>query len=434
VIFRFGDPALLVTAAIAAFVAPASWLVVVGIGAIRRQLRHKLGRVHLALASFTGGLSEGTLLLFAEDLPLGGVLLVAYVVILRGLWQRRRRVEAGWLLLGGGIPSAILAVIAVAYPGTVLAVDVLMAVHLGGGVAAALAGIALIMRGDPPPLPPSIDAPAGQPGSRSVGSFAAAIREPNLIGPFGIPEIALLVTYVATWLIVPVVLPADTPAIVRIALVTVVGSVLGTEIYLRAMTTRSRRAFEAFSWLGEWELARAREAIGGNLPLSSDDAAQWLEVHPEQPLLRPNELAVRIEILLFANRIDDARRALDRLPDDSPWARFEAAALRDLVDWRAGGDGDLRGMQEAAAEIRPRDGDDRLRAGVTIAVAKVRRLMAEGRATPDEAVKPFLDVRDLLGRRADGQIGRALRPRLLPVLIIAGVVLGIVGELLSLPF
>jgi hypothetical protein len=210
--------------------------------------------------------------------------------------------------------------------------------------------------------------------------------------------------------------------------------VLGTEAYIRGMTTRSRRAFEAFSWLGEWELARAREAIGGSLPTSSDDAVRWLEAHPEQPLLRPNELAVRIEILLFAGRIDEARQALVRLPDGSPWARFEVAALRDLVDWRAGGDGDLQGMREAAARIQPRDGDDRLRAEVTIAVAKVRRLMEAGRATPDEAIKPFTDVRDLLGRRADGQVGRAIGPRMIPGLILSGIVIGLIGEVFGPPF
>ena len=117
---------------------------------------------------------------------------------------------------------------------------------------------------------------------------------------------------------------------------------------------------------------------------------------------------------------------LERLSTGTPWQAFECAALRDLVDWRAGGDGDLAGMREAAAAIVPRDGDDRLRAEVTIAVAMVRRLIAEGQTTPDEAVKPFLEVRELLGSRADGQVGRALRPRIIPGLILAGIALGMV--------
>jgi hypothetical protein len=195
------------------------------------------------------------------------------------------------------------------------------------------------------------------------------------------------------------------------------------------MTTRTRRAFEAFSWLGEWELARAKQATGGPIPTTPGGAARWLEGRPE----RPAELPIRIEILLFANRLDEARRALDHLPTATPWQRFERAALRDLVDWRSGGDGDPSGMEEAAAEILPRDGDERLRAEVTIAVAQVRRLMAEAQATPDEAVKPFLDVRVRLGPRGDGQVGRALRPRLIPALTVFGIVLGLAAEVFGLP-
>ncbi len=98
------------------------------------------------------------------------------------------------------------------------------------------------------------------------------------------------------------------------------------------------------------------------------------------------------------------------------------------------GDGDLAGMREAAAQVLPPDGDDRLRAEVTIAVARVRRLMAEGRGAADDAVQPFLEVRELLGSRADGQVGRALRPRIIPGLLLAGLALGIVSAVLSLPF
>jgi cytochrome c-type biogenesis protein CcmH/NrfG len=88
-------------------------------------------------------------------------------------------------------------------------------------------------------------------------------------------------------------------------------------------------------------------------------------------------------------------------------------------------------MEEATAEIRPPDSEDRLRADVTIAVARVRRLMADGPATPDEAIQPFLEVRERLGKRADGQMGRALRPRIIPGLIVSGIVLGVASLVLG---
>ncbi len=433
-----GSP-LLLFAALGAFVVPFAFLAVSGIAAVRRRRGHRLGPAQQALVAFTGGLSEGMLLLFADELTLAAPLLLISGVIVLGRWRARQRVQAGWLLLGIGLPLALVGLRLVLAPEVAGQLteagllDTAMMLWIGGGVGGVLAGLALVLRGDPAQLPPSIDAPAGQPGSRSVASIAAAIREPSFIGPFGMPEIAMLVAFIATWLIVPLALPSGTPGIVGIVLATILGAVIGTEAYIRAMTTRTRRAFEAFSWLGEWELARAHRLVGHHLPGSPGEAVKWLEANPEGPIALPEQLPIRVEILLLAERFDEARDALARLPANTTWERFEQAALIDLVDWRAGGDGDLQDMQEAAAEVRPRDGDERLRAEVTIAVAKVRRLMAQGRVTPDEAVRPFLEVRELLGRRADGQVGRALRPRIIPGLIFSGIVIGLVGALFGNP-
>jgi hypothetical protein len=147
----------------------------------------------------------------------------------------------------------------------------------------------------------------------------------------------------------------------------------------------------------------------------------------------PEELPVRIEILLYAGRIDEARRLLEHLPTDTPWARFEVAALRDLVDWRAGGDGDLPAMDAAARAIEPADSDDRLRAEVTIATAAVRRRMAEARGSASDRIQPFVDVRERLGRRADGQLGRALRWRVARTLLVLGLVAGVIFEIAAQP-
>jgi hypothetical protein len=87
-------------------------------------------------------------------------------------------------------------------------------------------------------------------------------------------------------------------------------------------------------------------------------------------------------------------------------------------------------LEEAAALVLPENGDVRLRAEVAVAVARVRRLMADGRRTPGDAAEPLLEVRRRLGARADGQLGRALRPRVLPTFVItslAFVALSLVG-------
>jgi hypothetical protein len=88
-------------------------------------------------------------------------------------------------------------------------------------------------------------------------------------------------------------------------------------------------------------------------------------------------------------------------------------------------------MNAAAADLLPSDGDERMRAEVSIATAKVRRRMADGRATPGDAVDPLLEVRERLGARADGQVGRAIRRRLFLVWLAASVVFGGLFELVG---
>ena len=65
-----------------------------------------------------------------------------------------RRVQAGWLLLGAGLPLPLLwatAFIEYGLSGTVIDLD--DGIWLGVTVTAVLVGIALVLRGDPSPGP-----------------------------------------------------------------------------------------------------------------------------------------------------------------------------------------------------------------------------------------------------------------------------------------
>ena len=431
-VLEFGDGLLDIEAwialAIATLVTPVVFLIVVGVAAQRRARTGTVAPATAAAVAFTGGLTLGTLVTMSGDLSLLVPVLGAGVLIAYSLRRRGRRSQAGWLLAGLALPSAFLW----SYAATLLAAgrpfDVVVTWgSLAISVVALTAAAVMIRRGDPLPPTPDIGAPAGQPGSRSYGSIAEAIREPARVGPFGLPEVATLVAIVITALVVPFLVPGAVPALVRSLFLAVAIAVVGTEVFVRAWPSVSRRAFEAFSWLGEWELARAREITGGTVPSSKAQAAAWLERRPE----RREEFGLRIEVLLFVGRIDEARHLLGLVAADTPQQRFEIAALRDLIEWQAGGEGDLTGMHEAATAILPVDGDDRLRAEVSIATAKVRRRMAEGRPTAVEVVEPFLEVRERLGRRADGQIGRALRRRIFPLLLVGSVLLTLLGEALG---
>jgi hypothetical protein len=423
---------LLVAIAIATFVVPAALLIAAGIAAMRIRRGSAPGSRLVTVVAFLAGASLGTLLLFGFDMEISVwlPLVLATMALAYGRLRVRRPVQAGWLLLGYGTPQVVAWLASFVLDDTdLVSPDAPAAALLVAAGAAVLVGLALIRRGDPAPAARDARAPAGQPGSRSIASIAEAVRGPSLVGPIGLPELAMLVVFVGTWFIVPLLVPASVPEIIRVAFTAGGAGILATEAYVRGMPTRSRRAFEAFSWLGEWELARVRELTGGGAPTSKEGAEAWLAAHPEHP----EQLPIRIEILAHAERFGEARTALDRLATDTPWSRFEVAALRDLVDWRAGGDGDVAAMEDAAADIRPSDSDDRLRAEVTIAVALVRRRMADGRAEPGDAAQPLLDVRARLGKRADGQVGRALRPRLLPGLVVIGVVIAIASVVFGGP-
>ena len=432
---RLAGTDLLVAFALAVFAVPAIFLALAAFAGSRRMAGRNVGPGLVGALCAAAGASLGTMLLFAPDAAIAAPLVLVLGALVVSRLVAGRRVQAGWLVVGFGIPIALAWLLVLATAVGILsapdpAIDPVPAViygWLGGGLVTAMVGLALVGRGDPLPPPASIAAPAGQPGSRDIGSIAAAIREPGMVGPFGLPELSMLAAFVATWLVVPWLIPRDAHAVVQIALPSLVSAIVATEAYVRAMPPRSRRAFEAFSWLGEWELARARAATGRSVPTDRGGALRWLADRPER-VDRLDEAALRVEVLLLAGQIDDAHALVERIDARaaSPWERFEVAALRDLVGWRAGGEGDLPAMEAAAESILPRDSDDRLRAEVTLAVARVRRRMADGRATAGDAAEPLLDARKLLGGRADGQVGRALRPRLIPMLLVSGILFGLV--------
>jgi hypothetical protein len=237
----------------------------------------------------------------------------------------------------------------------------------------------------------------------------------------------MLGALVGSWLLGGLLMPATIPQPIRLAILVVLGSALGTEAYIRAVPAPARRAFEAFSWLGEHELARARAQTGDAVPTDARAARRWLLAHSEQP----DQPWLRVEILVLAGQIDEARAVADRMPAATPEERFARAAAVDFADWFGGGDGDLEAMAAGALDLVPADGDERLRAEVTIAVARVRRRMAAG-DDPVDAGLPLQEVRHRIGARADGQLGRALRGRLVRSLLLVGA--GLAGFALVLEY
>ena len=161
-----------------------------------------------------------------------------------------------------------------------------------------------------------------------------------------------------------------------------------------AIPARTRRAFEAFAWLGRRELDRIREQTGAPFTGTTPDAAvRWLDDNPSSPVTA----LPRVEVLAMLGRFDEAEAEAARFPpprDDIEavaqvlfrmHARFVAGAPAD-----AGQRAELLALQarldpasEAATELR-----------VGLAIGDARERLAAGRADWDEAL---LAVRPSLG-------------------------------------
>jgi cadmium resistance protein CadD (predicted permease) len=423
------ESGVLVGIAVAVFVVTAVFLVAVAAAVVRRRRGGSIGPRFGRLLAVLGGLSLGVLFLVNAGIVAALPLVLAVGLIALSSWRLGRRTYAGWLIVGAALPWTALWGIYVWAMLTGLNPFEPSVTWLGfvGGLVPVGVGLAIAGSGDRAAPPPGHDSARWQPGARTIGTLTAAIRGSNSIGPFGIQELAAIVAIVVSQLVVSFALAiAGVPGVVTAVVLAVVGAVAATEAYIRAMPPFNRKAFEAFSWLGDEEIARVREVTGEGVPLSRRAAEAWLTRHPataETARMRP-------EVLLMAGRVDDARTAAEALPTGTPWERATRAATIELVAWLAGAGGELDELEAAAREL-PAKSDDGLRAAVLLAAARTRLRMSDGRSEAGDAALPLVEVRARLGHRADGQVGRALRRRLLPVFFVTALVFGLVTQVLG---
>jgi hypothetical protein len=337
-------------------------------------------------------------------------------------WRAGRRTDAGWILVGAALPWAALWGIYVW--ALVTELNPFEPFETWKGFLAGLIpvglGLALVVSGDGPVPTRRVGLTGWQPGSRSFGTLSAAIQGSNQLGPFGVQQIAAIVALVAVQVVLGLALILNrVPDLVVIAVTAVAGGLAGTEAFIRAMPAPSRRAFEAFSWVGEHELAWLREATGEGVPLKPDAALDWLVRHPDREDLR----GIRAEVQLMTGQLEEAVATAEAMPQSTPYERASRAATVELARWMAGGESDLTELEAAVQEV-PRDSDDGLRAEVLLAAARTRLRMSDGRTEAGDAAQPLIDVRERLGRRADGQVGRALRKRILPIFLAMALAFG----------
>jgi hypothetical protein len=400
-----------------------SGAVVVGAIGVRFAGRRPGRRWGTAIA-FLFGIQLGVFILFAEGDAIQRAFLLAVVGVLTlALLWRDRRVQAGAFLAGSALPWTLVwgyyaFELVRGVSGEPYQTWTLFAL----GLLPTLIGLGLIVAGDPLPPEPSPSAPPGQPGSRRVGIVAETVLAPESIGPFPISELAAFVTAVVTVVAVGRIgIPFPLEALVQIVL----AALAGNAVRLVARPPRARRAFEAFSWLAEWEIARAKALTGRGTPMTKGGVVPWLEEIPDTP----ETGWLRVEGLAWLERFDEAREVITRMPDAMPYERFERQYAIDLIDWMTGGEGDPEGLRAAADEIDPGDEETRLRATVALAIRESARIAAA--RSPEAALQPLLDARKLLGSRADNQLIRALWPRYLPISVVTAVIVWVLFGALS---
>ena len=405
------------------------WLIVtialfvaIGYAVFRRRRHGSAGRAVEQTLAFLAGLEVGTLFLVNAG-PTSQItfVLIAGLIIVTS-WRRGRRTDAGLHLAGAAMPWTLLWVTylwALMNEWNNFAVPETLE-----GVAAGLVplsiGLVVATRGDRegPPLPNSSF--QWQPGSRTFGTIGAALRSTTRVGPFGAQELAAIVAIVVVQVPIGFAMAlARVPVAFQVVVLAVLAATAGTEAYIRALTGRTRLAFEAFSWLGEREIARLRAQTGEGVPLQKKQAEAWLARHPDDPAIR----WIRAEILLVAGQLEEGLRVAELMPEPTPLASVERLSTIGMARWLAGEDPDLAALEAAVADV-PANTEDRLEAEVILASARTRIRMSDGRTEPGDANQPLVDVRPLLGDRARGQVGRAFRKRLFPVFLVFSLLFG----------
>ena len=258
--------------------------------------------------TFLIGILVGVFILFTEDDAIQRAITLAVVGFLTlGLLWRDRRVQAGAFLASCALPwTLVWGYYALQlFQGVPTEPYQVWALFLAG-LAPTLIGFGLMVAGDPLPPDPSPSAPPGRPGSRRFGIVAQTVLAPESIGPIPISEIAAFVTAVVTVLAVGLLgLPFPLEPLIQIIL----AALAGNAVRLIARPPRARRAYEAFSWLAEWELVRAKALTGRRMPMTQGGVGRWLVEIPDTP----ETGWLRVEGLAWQERFDEAREVIARM-------------------------------------------------------------------------------------------------------------------------
>ena len=144
------DSFLLVMIVVPLLAVPLGFLATLGVAVFRRRKGASIGPLLSSLLAVAGGASLGTMLpLFGNPVDAWPIVGAAGAVAI-ARWWAGHRVQAGWLLLGAGLPLTLLGAAVLLDAELFTRIDVALRLASGAAAVAGIIGIALVLRGDPP--------------------------------------------------------------------------------------------------------------------------------------------------------------------------------------------------------------------------------------------------------------------------------------------
>lgn len=140
------------------------------------------------------------------------------------------------------------------------------------------------------------------------------------------------------------------------------------------MNSRDRAAHSVLLWIGARETRRLYGAATEVYRIPTTPKAVWRWLAADDGDGRLDRL--RVEILLMAERFDEARVIADRMPRGTAYEQFRADVARALVDDQSGLEPDVAGLRARIEHVPA--GMEHVDAAAILAVLEARRMVGRG--------------------------------------------------------
>jgi hypothetical protein len=316
---------------------------------------------------------------------IGAVALGSWILV--WAWREGRLGDAGWALIGAGLPWLVVVgtfmVLLRADP-LIRVVDIRF-VYVVAALLIVGSGVMLV-----------IAAPRARPGRDRVSTLSQramllpkAIDREQAMGPMPAPPVLAVLVGVAA---------STTTLLVGSGLEPLVRDIISGAAFIGvslgvlwvATPRRVTDAHWVIRWLVDDERRMWAERLGRPMPRVLLSLRRFLDSLPDGSASRP----LRIEVLATLGRIDEAREELRQLPTETAEERAVEAELAAYIAW-CEAKADEAAFERWQHELPAiEDPGARLRLTVSFAVAKARRASTIG---DPAAVEHLLAVRPLLG-------------------------------------